>query len=177
MKSTGQRKAPYFCFVCLFLLFLATPLGCRILVPWPGTEPVPPAVEAWSLNHWTTREVPILYVVLHIWRILKFEDMVLEEPHRTLGAWQATAIAATVPLGLEVHKTSSQRSAHRCCRNSMCQRDLGSKLACLVGKLITSRGLSFLICSGVNTSASGSLWRENRNMCVCACSINNNSCY
>ena len=29
-----------------------------ILVPQPGIEPVPPAVEAWSLNHWTTREAP-----------------------------------------------------------------------------------------------------------------------
>ena len=29
-----------------------------ILVPWPGIKPLPPAVEAWSLNHWTTREVP-----------------------------------------------------------------------------------------------------------------------
>ena len=32
-----------------------------ILVPWPGIEPVPPAVEAWSLNHWTTREVPAIF--------------------------------------------------------------------------------------------------------------------
>ena len=29
-----------------------------ILVPWPGIEPMAPAVEAWSLNHWITREVP-----------------------------------------------------------------------------------------------------------------------
>ena len=28
-----------------------------ILVPQPGTEPVPLAVEALSLNHWTAREV------------------------------------------------------------------------------------------------------------------------
>ena len=28
-------------------------------LPQPGIEPVPPAVEAQSLNHWTTREVPI----------------------------------------------------------------------------------------------------------------------
>ena len=28
-----------------------------ILVPGPGIEPVPPALEAWSLNHWTAREV------------------------------------------------------------------------------------------------------------------------
>ena len=30
------------------------------LVLWPGIEPVPPAVEAQSLNHWTIREVPQL---------------------------------------------------------------------------------------------------------------------
>ena len=30
----------------------------RILVPWPGIEPMPLEVEAWSLNHWTSREVP-----------------------------------------------------------------------------------------------------------------------
>ena len=29
-----------------------------ILVPHPGIEPAPPAVEAWSLNHQTAREVP-----------------------------------------------------------------------------------------------------------------------
>ena len=31
------------------------------LVPWPGTEPGPPALETWSLSHWEatpTREVP-----------------------------------------------------------------------------------------------------------------------
>ena len=29
-----------------------------ILVLRPGIEPTPPALEAWSRNHWTTREVP-----------------------------------------------------------------------------------------------------------------------
>ena len=29
-----------------------------ILVPWPGMQPMPPAVEVWSPNHWTTREFP-----------------------------------------------------------------------------------------------------------------------
>ena len=32
--------------------------ACRILVPQGGIEPVPPAVEAQSLNLWATREVP-----------------------------------------------------------------------------------------------------------------------
>ena len=30
---------------------------CRILVPWPGIESMPPAVEARSLNLCTSREV------------------------------------------------------------------------------------------------------------------------
>ena len=33
-------------------------MACRILVPQPGIEPVPPAVEAQSPNHWAAREFP-----------------------------------------------------------------------------------------------------------------------
>ena len=32
--------------------------GIWDLVPWPGLEPGFPALGAWSLSHWTTREVP-----------------------------------------------------------------------------------------------------------------------
>ena len=35
--------------------------ACGILVPQPGIEPVPPAVEAQSLNYGTTRQVPHLF--------------------------------------------------------------------------------------------------------------------
>ena len=46
----------------LFLLFIwLRCAACGTLVPQPGVKPVPPAVEAWSLNHWTTREVPEHY--------------------------------------------------------------------------------------------------------------------
>lgn len=41
-----------------FFLFLPHCMSCRILVPGPGFEPVPPEVEAQSPNHWTTREIP-----------------------------------------------------------------------------------------------------------------------
>ena len=30
-------------------------------VPWPGMEPVPPAVKAWGLNHWIAKEVPTTF--------------------------------------------------------------------------------------------------------------------
>ena len=33
------------------------------LVPCPGIEPGPPAVEVWSSNHWMVREFPILLSV------------------------------------------------------------------------------------------------------------------
>ena len=48
------------CSSILFILFYFWPYhaACGILVPRPGTEPAPPALEAQSLNHWTTREVP-----------------------------------------------------------------------------------------------------------------------
>ena len=35
--------------------------GMWDLVPWPGIKPGPPALQAWSLSHWTTREVPKMY--------------------------------------------------------------------------------------------------------------------
>ena len=36
-------------------------MACGILVPRPGIEPSPPALEAQSVNHWTAREVPIFH--------------------------------------------------------------------------------------------------------------------
>ena len=53
---------PAECFKTLSLftipsLFLARPAVCRILAPWPGIEPVSPAMEGWSPNHWRAREV------------------------------------------------------------------------------------------------------------------------
>ena len=39
-------------------LFLAYCTACGILVPQLGIKPTPPALEAGSLNHWITSEVP-----------------------------------------------------------------------------------------------------------------------
>ena len=41
-------------FIYLWLHYVA----CRMLVPQPGIEPVPPALEVQSSNHWITRGVP-----------------------------------------------------------------------------------------------------------------------
>ena len=40
----------------MFFVFFRA--ACGILVPQPGTKSRPPAVEAQSPNHWTTREFP-----------------------------------------------------------------------------------------------------------------------
>ena len=51
----------------LLFIYLAAPgltCGMQDLVPWPGIEPRPPAVGAQSLIHWTTREVPQLWILM-----------------------------------------------------------------------------------------------------------------
>ena len=47
-----------FLFLFFFLPFDHTSRCVGYLVLQPGKEPGPPAVEVWSLNCWTTGEVP-----------------------------------------------------------------------------------------------------------------------
>ena len=42
----------------IYLVALGVSYGVWDLVPWPGNEPRPHALESWSLNYWPTREVP-----------------------------------------------------------------------------------------------------------------------
>ena len=57
-KRRGEAGGVFiFTYIC-GVFFLAMPQACGILLPWPGIEPVAPAVEAWSLNHWTARQDP-----------------------------------------------------------------------------------------------------------------------
>ena len=52
-----------------FIYFWPCCTACRILFPWPGIEPVLPAVEMWSPNHWTVRELPATNILMgsHFW--------------------------------------------------------------------------------------------------------------
>ena len=43
----------------IFVVFLLATQRVGILLPQPGTEPTPTKLEAQSLNHWTSREVPV----------------------------------------------------------------------------------------------------------------------
>ena len=53
-----------FSFFHLFFFLAAWHLGAQ--VSQPGTKPVPPALEAQGLNHWTTREVLMSITVLTV---------------------------------------------------------------------------------------------------------------
>ena len=46
--------------------------------PRPGIEPVPPELEAWSLNHWTTREVPVFEGLCSVYLIIQFAKGLFE---------------------------------------------------------------------------------------------------
>ena len=45
-------------FYLFLFVFLAVPLGMQNPSPTQVSNLMPPELEAWSLNHWTTREVP-----------------------------------------------------------------------------------------------------------------------
>ena len=55
----------------LFLFYGSPPphATCRILVPWPGIKPAPPAVEVRSLNRWIPREVPTVSLSQSQWSL------------------------------------------------------------------------------------------------------------
>ena len=64
-----------------FLIFWPSWAACRILVPQPGRESMPTAVEAQRLNHWTSREVPSWNLFLTFYRrasawVEEFEDLI-----------------------------------------------------------------------------------------------------
>ena len=51
----------------VYLTFWPHHISHGTLVTQPGIEPLPPALEAWSLNHWTTRKVPLPVVLTPSW--------------------------------------------------------------------------------------------------------------
>ena len=53
--------------ILLNFLIVVVLKACRISVPQPRVKPVPLALEAWSLNHWTAREVPWILFKMCQW--------------------------------------------------------------------------------------------------------------
>ena len=54
----GRHQGLLLGYFILFFIFWSHHAACGILVPRPGIEPASPALEAQSLNQWTTREDP-----------------------------------------------------------------------------------------------------------------------
>ena len=58
------------------LVFLAapqSPKGTEPLVPQPGIKPTSPALEAQSLNLWTTKEVPTKKLLIEMSYVLMWQ--------------------------------------------------------------------------------------------------------
>ena len=51
-----------------FFFFWPYCMACGILVPCLGIEPLSPALEVWSLNHWTARKFPAFILLTNIYQ-------------------------------------------------------------------------------------------------------------
>ena len=51
-SDKAKREETFKMFLIFHLLFWSCSSTCGILVPYPGMEPMPLALEAQSLNHW-----------------------------------------------------------------------------------------------------------------------------
>ena len=61
-----HRCVPLWNALISFSFFCPHGEACRILVPWSGIEPRPSAMRTQSPNHCTTREVPLMFLFLHL---------------------------------------------------------------------------------------------------------------
>ena len=57
LATEQQQIFPVLLSNSIFFLLAVLPQHVGSLVPQPQTESEPPAMEAWSLNLWTTREI------------------------------------------------------------------------------------------------------------------------
>ena len=57
LRCSSRLSPPSLFPFLIFLIFWPHSTAGGILVPQPGIEPAYPALEAQSLNHWTTREI------------------------------------------------------------------------------------------------------------------------
>ena len=51
-------------------------MACKILDQQKGIKPARSAMEAWSLNHWTTREVPEMATLIVCFRLFPLLNVV-----------------------------------------------------------------------------------------------------
>ena len=66
----------FFLKIFLYLAVLDLRCGTQDLVPQPGIEPRPPAMEVQSLNHWTAQEVPQLCSSFTVFITLQYNGLI-----------------------------------------------------------------------------------------------------
>ena len=75
-------SSSFFFFLSFF--FFAQHEACGILVNRPRMEPMTPAVEVWSPNHWTTGEIPIKRFLMYPLPFIYRNVRVITQPCLTL---------------------------------------------------------------------------------------------
>ena len=103
------------CGAFVIVMYLAAPCGMQDLCPRLGIEPMPPAVEAQSLNHWIAGEVPQPCV-------LKIPNSVLR---KSLGSSSADVVSslrilALVPNCISVKENEGATLALAICLEKFC---------------------------------------------------------
>ena len=109
----------------LFFFFFGH-AACGILVPQPGIEPAPPAVEAWSSNYWTAREVPGVFLVRTSKPIFIF---------RISEATKLLLAATFCFVSLSLH----------CLRTGECLEIINTSFFCTTGRILASQAVAVLI--------------------------------
>ena len=76
-----------------FILFWPCHMTCRILVPWPGIEPVTSAGQVKSPNHWTVGEFPTTQILYYCFIFLYYNM-----PSQIIGRiyWCLSTLSLTV---------------------------------------------------------------------------------
>ena len=72
LTSFSLLQIDFFFLFSFFFFFLPHHAACKILVPQPGIEPVPPEIVVRSFNHWMASEVPRINILFSELRITFF---------------------------------------------------------------------------------------------------------
>ena len=121
----GPSAACIFCYYALFYInfyfsFLAMPLGMQDL-SFPVIKPVLPAVETWSLNHWTSREVP---------HAASFDGPRYPIPLDMVMCWGAQLSRYRVGYYVEIFRNCSKASQCGCPRGHSQAHSTGQLTGC-----------------------------------------------
>ena len=82
-----KKKILEWKFSFLFFFFAILQVMWDLIVPWPGIELLPPAVEAQSLNHWTAREVPRMGILTRLIHLSFKMCLLIDFPAHILSAF------------------------------------------------------------------------------------------